>query len=433
MSSLRSDNNPVLSPSALNRFLGCEYRTYLDLLEKRGELDAERRPPRLQLLLEQGQRHEDEILEGLRSEGRDIAEIPDDRPVKERAALTLEAMRAGRGVVYQACLAHENWIGYPDFLIRIDEPSKDWPWSYEIHDAKLASAARPDHIFQLLFYADALEAIQGSRPQQMYLLLGSGEEPAFDPGDFDAYAGGIRQLFVRRYGELSDGAAPAYPYPVDACQFCPWWHVCDDKRRADDHLSLVANLRRGQGLKLEASGVTTLPEVAALDADTVIPRLSRDTVATLRAQADLQLRSRGLDRPLYDLLEPAHDRGLGRLPAPSLGDVHFDFEGDQTWGDEGLEYLFGTVYEEGGELRYMPLWAFDRATEKKALENWIDWLFARLETWPDLHVFHYNAYETTALKKLVARHATRELELDELLKRKVFVDLYGITRQALRA
>jgi uncharacterized protein len=133
------------------------------------------------------------------------------------------------------------------------------------------------------------------------------------------------------------------------------------------------------------------------------------------------------------LLEPAHDRGLGRLPAPSPGDVHFDFEGDQTWGDEGLEYLFGTVYEEGGELRYMPLWATDRASEKKALEDWIDWLFARLETWPDLHVFHYNAYETTALKKLVARHATRELELDELLKRKVFVDLYGITRQALRA
>ncbi len=58
---------------------------------------------------------------------------------------------------------------------------------------------------------------------------------------------------------------------------------------------------------------------------------------------------------------------------------------------------------------------------------------ARLEAFPDLHVFHYNAYETVALKKLVARHATREHELDELLRRKVFVDLYGITRQAVRA
>ena len=38
-----------------------------------------------------------------------------------------------------------------------------------------------------------------------------------------------------------------------------------------------------------------------------------------------------------------------------------------------------------------------------------------------------------ALKKLVARHSTREAELDELLRREVFVDLYGIVRQGIRA
>ena len=41
---------PHLSPSALNRFLGCEHRTYLDILHRRGELDAEPRPPRMELL-----------------------------------------------------------------------------------------------------------------------------------------------------------------------------------------------------------------------------------------------------------------------------------------------------------------------------------------------------------------------------------------------
>ena len=45
---------PKLSPSALNRFLACEYRTYLDMLERRGELNAKRRPPEMQLLLERG-------------------------------------------------------------------------------------------------------------------------------------------------------------------------------------------------------------------------------------------------------------------------------------------------------------------------------------------------------------------------------------------
>jgi predicted RecB family nuclease len=392
---------PTLSPSALNRFLECEYRTYLDLLDKRGELDAERRPPQLQLLLDRGQRHEDAILAGLLAEGRDIASIKDDHAsVEARSARTLHAMREGREVIYQACFATGAWVGYPDFLIRVPEPSRDWRWSYEVHDAKLAAKARPDHVFQLLFYADALEAVQGVRPRRMLLILGSGQEPIIDPQDFDAYAAGIRERFVERYAELAAGAEPAYPYPVSACEFCPWWHVCVQKRRADDHLSLVANLRRTQGMQLEQVGVRTVATLATLDPNAVIPRLGHDSLVTLRAQADLQLRSRGLERPLYEFLEPAHDRGLARLPAPDPGDVHFDFEADQTWGDEGLEYLFGTVYEEGGESRYMPLWARTRAEEKQALETWIDWLVVRLVAYPDLHVFHYNAYETTALKRL---------------------------------
>ena len=104
------------------------------------------------------------------------------------------------------------------------------------------------------------------------------------------------------------------------------------------------------------------------------------------------------------------------------------------WTDDGLDYLFGTVYDDpAGTPVYWPLWAKSRAEEKVAFETWIDWITARLEHYPDLHVFHYNAYETTALKRLMVRHATREHELDELLRRKVFVDLYGITRQAIRA
>ena len=50
------------SPSALNRFLGCEHRTYLDIRERRGELGAERKPPEMQLLFERGDRHEDGVV-----------------------------------------------------------------------------------------------------------------------------------------------------------------------------------------------------------------------------------------------------------------------------------------------------------------------------------------------------------------------------------
>ncbi|HSD76104.1 MAG TPA: TM0106 family RecB-like putative nuclease, partial [Solirubrobacteraceae bacterium] len=424
-----------LSPSSLNRFLGCEHRTYLDLLDERGLLDAERLDPRNTLLAARGERHEQAFLEQLRAAGRDVVVLDRDRDPAVPAALTEDAMRAGREVVYQACFLDAGWVGYADFLMRVDEPSDLGPWSYEVYDTKLGSTPRPRHVFQLLFYAEQLERLQGRRPARMHLALGSGERVAFRPDDFGAYAARVRARFLARRAELAapdPDPAPAYPYPVADCEFCPWWKHCADRRREEDHLSLVARLHRAQGLKLEAHGIHTVADVARVAPGTAIPRLPATTLHGLRAQADLQLRSRGLRTPLHELLEPAHDRGLARLPEPSPGDVFFDFEGDPYWGDEGLEYLFGTVHREDGAWRYRPLWATTRAEEKAAFEAWIDWITARLATHPGLHVFHFNAYEPVAIKRLMSRHATREHEVDELLRRRVFVDLYGIVRQAVR-
>jgi predicted RecB family nuclease len=430
-----TDDRRAFSPSALNRFLACEHRTYLDILERRGEMRGLRLPPDMSLLFERGDRHEDAVVAGLAAEGLDIVALEDrDATVEERARRTIAAMREGRGILHQGCFARDGWLGYPDFLIRIDKPSDLGAWSYEVYDAKLGSHPQPRHIFQLLFYTDELERLQGRRPERMHLMLGDGTAPAFVPDDFAAYAARVRVQFEDRFAELAGlEPDPAYPYKVSECQFCHWWKVCNDRRRADDHVSLVANLHRGQGLKLEAAGIHTVGDLAGLDEAATIPRLTRATLGTLQAQASIQIRSRPLSRPLYELLKPEAERGLARLPEPSAGDVSFDFEGDPYWGEDGLEYLFGTAYEDDGKWRYWPLWATTRGEEKHALEQWLAWITDRLDKHPDLHVFHFNAYEPTALKKLVARHAVGEYELDELLRRKVLVDLYGISRQAIRA
>jgi AAA domain/RNase_H superfamily len=49
-----------------------------------------------------------------------------------------------------------------------------------------------------------------------------------------------------------------------------------------------------------------------------------------------------------------------------------------------------------------------------------------------MHVYHYAPYESTALKRLMGEHGTREEELDNLLRGEVLVDLYRVVRQALR-
>jgi hypothetical protein len=113
--------------------------------------------------------------------------------------------------------------------------------------------------------------------------------------------------------------------------------------------------------------------------------------------------------------------------------------------DDGVEYLFGVLEpaledpERPGEPRFHELWSRDgngevtRAAEKAAFEGLVDLLIGRLDTHPTMHVYHYAAYEKTALGRLAQRHATREEEVDRLLRGRVLVDLFRVVRQGIRA
>jgi uncharacterized protein len=49
-----------------------------------------------------------------------------------------------------------------------------------------------------------------------------------------------------------------------------------------------------------------------------------------------------------------------------------------------------------------------------------------------MHIYHYADYERAAVRRLASSHATRENEVDELLRNNVFVDLYQVVRHGLR-
>ena len=136
----------------------------------------------------------------------------------------------------------------------------------------------------------------------------------------------------------------------------------------------------------------------------------------------------------YERLEAIPGFGLAKLCEPSPGDIFLDFEGDPFVGDGGLEYLFGYSFRgEDGQERYVADWAFSRAEERAAFERFIDFVMDRLSLHPDLHIYHFAPYEPAALKRLMGRYATREDELDQLLRGKRFVDLFAVVRQGLRA
>jgi uncharacterized protein len=157
----------------------------------------------------------------------------------------------------------------------------------------------------------------------------------------------------------------------------------------------------------------------------------------IREQARIQVEGRDACSLRYELLHDVEPgRGLSMLPEPSPGDLFLDFEGDPYALGDGIEYLLGFVElpaDGVGPPIYTGFWAFDRDAERAAFERLIALLMERRARYPDMHVYHYNHYETTALKRLAGRYAACIDELDVLLRGKVFVDLFRAVRQGLRA
>jgi len=441
------DGQLTLSATDLANHLGCRH---LSELERRRAHDRLAPPqwqdPLLEVLKERGLAHEAAYLAHLEAQGRSIERIVDAAAAYsagEREKL-LAAMRRGVGAIVQAPLQEGRWRGIADVLLRVEVPSALGEWSYLVVDTKLTQETRGGTVLQLCLYTDLLTELQGRAPAEMWVVApGHYERPErFRASDFMAYYRRVKAALGAAADESVEGDPATYPEPVAQCDICRWWKRCDTQRRGDDHLSLVAGISRLQRGELERRGVATLTALAGEKPDWRPERGSREGYERVHEQARIQLASRGLARPHFELLPPpAPDPnaegeariGLARLPEPSAGDLFFDFEGDPFVEGGGLEFLFGhVVLGEDGAPRYEARWALSRADEKAAFESWIDLVSERLERHPDLHIYHFAPYEPAALKRLMGRHATREAELDELLRAERFVDLHAVVKESLR-
>jgi predicted RecB family nuclease len=283
------DDRLIVSASDLNNYLACRHLTALDLARARGEIDVvPERGADAELLARKGDEYELGYLEALKAEGKDIAEIPfpDDSSVEALEAATEQtekAMRAGREIIYQATFFRGDLRGHADFLFRVGRPSALGDHGYEVADTKLARRAKPYFILQLCFYSELLAAVQGVAPENIHVILGSGEQRSFRLAEFSAYFRRVRDAFL---AALADGEGDTYPEPVSHCQICRWRNVCDEQRVADDHLSLVANITRRQRELLRESGIATLAELGTAREPSV-PGIDLDVLERLHEQAGL--------------------------------------------------------------------------------------------------------------------------------------------------
>ena len=270
-------------------------------------------------------------------------------------------------------------------------------------------------------------------PEYGYIVLGNGEEPRFRLHDYMAYYRHLKSAFLAFVSDPQRAAADdasEYPHECKHCSICPWDAACAQQRLDDDHLSLVAWMRRDQIAQFEAAGITSVTALAQASDESRPTGMNPETFIKLRRQASLQVRGRS-NGPIYELLPHQSPMGFGLLPKPAAGDVFFDMEGDPLFEPgRGLEYLFG-CWTPDDEPNFRAFWALDRNEEKRAFEAFVDFIVDRRRQYPTMHVYHYANYEKAALRRLAQVHCTREEEIDDLLRGEVLVDLFAVVRQAV--
>ncbi len=452
----------VFSASDLVTAASCEYQLLRKLDEKLG------RSPKaafdddemLKHAAKLGDVHEHRVLDSFVDEfgpwdpvtGRGVydvlpAEAMDRATLEAKHRESIHALRSGADVVFQAAFFDGQFHGRSDFLVRQADGS------YAVFDTKLARHAKVTALLQLAAYGDQLLKAGIAPDPAVTLVLGA--TVPVPGGGFD---------YVRSHHKLSEilpvfrerrdrflaltSSHLAQPGPVQweaagitACGRCDY---CQEQVAATDDLLLVARMSSAQRKKLRADGIYTVRELA-------VAALVNPSASLLRLQEQARMQS-GIGGADGEVLFPKDgqeysirfsvipENTLAELPPPSDGDIFFDFEGDPLWQEEstgvwGLEYLFGIIEAPTGPGVpgvFRPFWAHSREAEKQAFLDFLDYVEKRRRDYPNMHVYHYAAYEKTALRKLSVMHVAGEETVDQWLREGLLVDLYQTVRNSIR-
>ncbi len=417
-----------LAATDLSNHLSCNHLTQLERKVAFGEIKKPSyRDPSLDVLIQRGQEHEAAYVGYLSQKGLKVVDLKN-----QSIEATLKVMAQGVDVIVQAKIEHGPWMGYADILLKVSGESKFGNWCYEVQDTKLAQNTRAATILQLCLYTDLLSIIQGTAPEKMYVVKPGESFPTelYRFAEFQAYYRLLKKNFE---SIIADSEQQTYPDPVEHCNICRWWQVCDKKRHDDDHLSLVAGIRSLHIGELQRQKIQTLEQFATVEKLEKPERGNRETFLRKKSQAEVQLKGRQKNKLLHVMLPIEAGRGLNRLPEPNEGDIYFDIEGDKYFEDGGLEYILGYAFREKRNLTYKRLWSTNRLEEKKAFSQFMQFVLDRWKGFPKMYIYHFAPYEPATIKRLARVHALFEKEVDDLLRAERFIDLHSATKEALLA
>jgi predicted RecB family nuclease len=436
------DGAVILSSQDLVGAYQCEHKVNLDFARQHGLIER----PKLddaaaEILQRQGLEHEQRLLNGLESELR-VKKLGNPAPSLTAYEVawqaTKQAMLDEYDVIYQGTLFTGDFVGFVDFLVALKDENGELVREndlvvYEPVDAKSSRSAKSNAVLQVAAYCETLVRLGCPTPRQAHLWLAQENKWSESALRLIPLATEFRTRALELVSQSVQLPVPIWEAPRSACVTCAWLPVCEQGRKADRDLSLIQGIRSVTREKLVANGISTIDQMAEKEPEDRPIAIAESTFTKLAAQAKLQVQGEAQNEIITQIINA---EVLANLPPRNEGDIWFDMEGDPyAYAGEGLEYMFGysVLVESDGpkqKLVFDTCDADSRQEEKVAFEAFIDSITRRISQFPGLHIYHYADYERRTLLALANRHATRESEIDQLLRDGRLIDLYSVVRQA---
>lgn len=354
---------------------------------------------------------------------------------KERA--TLDAMRRGDALIHGGRISAAGLLAEPSLLERRGSgylPGDIKSGRLMEGDDEFGSDAKvkKEYVLPIVHAVNVLEQAgfsDGSREafildrdgKRMPLYLGDQQGSARSASWWDCY-----EATLATVQGVVGRSVPSRAALSAHCKQCHWKSACRSELLVAGDLSLVAALGRSKRDVMQAV-FPNIEALAASDPETYVTCKGKKTIfpgigpATLRKY---QARAKLL---VTDGAKP-YLKAPVSIPV-NARQVMFDVEDDPI---RGFCYLFGFVerlHEQPETATFLPQFAetFDAVGEEAAFAKAWAYLNARAA---DSTIFHYSAYERTALRGLAGRYpwVCSVVEVDDLFDKPNVVDLFAIVR-----
>ncbi len=382
-----SDKKQKLTAEHFYKFFQCPHWIWYDIYEDQEKKKAT--PPLMQMIYEDGLKHEKEIIKSRKFEEINSAMFKD---LDEAFLATAELMKKGKNI-YHGVLMDEHWVGIPDLLeVRpISElgdkkaKSRFGDYYYVVYDIKNSKDIKDEHKFQLVFYSLILEKIQGVRSREAYIINSDGEEKSFLIEDFMEYFDLTRQNIEK----ILEGQKPP-PFLKSGCKRTPWYSLCLSETESCRDVSLIYRLSQMDQRQLYDIGIKTIDDFARTDLESLRTKLvtwNFDKLVRFHNQAQSLVKNETiiLKKPKFPEVKT---------------EIYFDIESDPT---QDIDYMLGLLIknkDKQGEPEFRYFFAHSKKEEKKIWEEFKKFL----EDLEDFVIYHYAFYERQTFDRLALRY-----------------------------